>query len=339
MDQIKQMMELMDRPAFCAENGCITAANAAALSRQIPVGIPVRDLLTSGQEEYQAFREGCLYLTLRISGEDYGAAVTDLGDRHIFSLDADETDGELRLLSLAAQELRDPLGNVMALVDQLPQSTDPECVARINRCLHRLLRIVGNMSSHPAPRMEMMELNALLWEIWDKAVPACKQMGIDFTFTPHPVSVYSCVDGGLLTRAVHNLLSNALKYTASGGSIQLRLTVRKRLFQITVQDSGGVMEGPIHNPFTRFRREPGIGDSRCGLGLGMTLVRNAAAVHGGTVLLEQPQNAGVRVTLSLPIRQDTTGLRSSRYHISYSGEWDPMLVELSDVLPPEFYKR
>ena len=40
--------------------------------------------------------------------------------------------------------------------------------------------------------------------------------------------------------------------------------------------------------------------------------------------------------LSLPIDQDTL-VRSPRHRISYSGDRDPMLVELSDVLPPEFY--
>ena len=69
----------------------------------------------------------------------------------------------------------------------------------------------------------------------------------------------------------------------------------------------------------------------------LKLVQMAAAAHGGTVWYDRQKGEGFRVILSLPIDQDTL-VRSPRHRISYSGERDPMLVELSDVLPPEFFK-
>lgn len=337
MDQIKQMMELMDRPAFCVENGCIQAVNTAAGARQVKPGTQVRELLTSGQEDYAEFSGGHLCLSMRICGEDYCAVVTNVGQRHLFTLEPEETEAELRVLELAAMELREPLNSVMSLVDALPGDVDRDHLARINRSLHQLLRIVGNMSGHPVPRFELMDLNALLQEVWDSVRPICESRKIRFTFTPSPVPVYSCVDGELITRAVYNLLSNALKFTEPGGSTELRLTLNPTTYQILVSNSTE-LPCSLTDPFTRYRRMPAIEDGRSGLGLGLRLVRCAAIAHGGTALMYNPSEGGVRVVLRLPRRQNTSALRSARHHISYSGERSPLLIELADVLPPEFYK-
>ncbi|MBE6950451.1 MAG: HAMP domain-containing histidine kinase [Ruminococcaceae bacterium] len=338
MEQIKQMLELMGRPAFCAEEGVIRAANNAALSYQIAPGDPVEPLIAAGREDYAEFQDGCLYLTLELCGQSKGASVTNVSGRHIFTLDADQTDAEQQLLALAAMELREPLGNVMALFDQLrAESEDDPTHARINRELYRLLRLVGNMTPQNAPRLEMLELNALLHELWDKALPACEALGFRFTFTPHPAPVYTLVDAAMLTRAIHNLLSNSLKFAATGGTIELKLALRNRRCIITLWDSGDNGSQTLAS-FTRFRREPGIEDGRSGMGLGLSLVRETAAAHRGSAMIVQPPEGGTLVQLSIPQRQDTQNVRSPRKSLSYCGERDAMRVELSDVLPPEFYQ-
>ena len=72
----------------------------------------------------------------------------------------------------------------------------------------------------------------------------------------------------------------------------------------------------------------------------MALVRLAAAVHGGTVLIDHPQKNGTRVTLTLSIRHDRIAkTRSPVLHIDYTGERDHALVELADVLPAKLYEN
>lgn len=335
MEHIHQLLSLTDRPAFCAEDGGITAANDAARARQIHPGDRVGTLLSSGGEELAEFESGFLSLNLTLCGQQCPATVTALGNLRLFTLEPEESEEEFRLLDLASQELRGPLSDVMALTEDL--QGDPDRIAGIHRGLHRLLRLIGNMTPHPIPRMELMDVNELLRELWDKTLPACESRGIPFRFNPSPTPVYSCVDGELLNRAMYNLLSNAIKFS-DHGTISLQITQRRRFYQITLHDSGSPLPDPGQDPFSRFLREPGLSDPRRGIGLGMRLVRSAALAHGGTVLMDAPPEGGVRVTLSLPLRQDTTGLRSPRLHISYTGERDPMLVELSDVLPTEFYK-
>ena len=332
MEQIEQLLALMDRPAFLAEGGHITALNAAARSLALEEGAALEPLLSEGREAYAGFQGGVLTLALSLPGGSRTAAVTALAQGHLFTLEPESAEAELRMLALAAQALRDPLSDVMALADELPE--DSAHRAQLNRGLHRLLRIVGNMTPQPVLRPEMVELNALLREIWDKAEPACQRLGIRFTFTPSPAPVFTAVDEGLLTRAIHNLLSNSMKFSP-GRELRLELQRSGRFCRIRFLDTGARMPS---DPFTRYLREPGLEDPRNGLGLGLRLVRDAAIAHGGTALMAPGPEGGVLTELCLPIRQDGAALRSPRLRLSYTGERDPLLVELSDVLPPEFYK-
>ena len=95
----------------------------------------------------------------------------------------------------------------------------------------------------------------------------------------------------------------------------------------------------MSNVFTRYQRQPGIEDSRFGIGLGMVLIRNAAAAHGGTVLIDQSQGSGTRVTLTIKVQQNPSNtLRSPVLRVDYAGERDHCLLELSEILPAHLYK-
>ena len=335
MKDIAHMLELMDRPAFFVQNGIITAANKAARLRQFPLGGAVAELLMTGAEEYREFTRGYLSLRLSCCGEIYDASVSDLSEGHLFALESRDAGEELRTLALTAQVLRDPLGDVMALVEQLSADTEPEQLARIRKGLYQMLRIVGNMSVPPMFRPEMQDVDAVLRELCEKAEPACGSRGVELCYQGTSRPLYSNIDAQLLTRAIHNLLSNSLKFAADGGRILLELTVGKRFYKISVRDFG-TSAHPELDLFARWRREPGIEDGRTGLGMGLRLVQLAAAAHGGTVWFDRMKGEGFQVILTLPIDQNTL-VRSCRYRVSYSGDRDPMLLELSDVLPPEFY--
>lgn len=342
IDYIANLLELMDHPAFCVSGGIICAANEAARARLLLPDTAVLPLLAAGREEYAAFTGGSMQLSLQLGSETCFAAVSELDGYHIFRLKPSDSQPERQALALAAQELRGPLNDTMALFQELFSHTAalaesaPQQAAQVNRDLHRMLRIVGNMSFSAVPRMEMQDITAVLGELFESAAFYCESANIRLTFSNLPVSVYSLVDADLLGRAVHNLLSNAMRSAGSGGTITAQLTRRGATLYLSVADSGsGADTKSLGNLFDRFRREPGI-TSTGGLGMGLSIVDAVARAHGGVAIVDQSAGGGLRAVISLPIRQ-SGGLRSPAMHIDYAGERSRELIEFSDVLPYHLY--
>ena len=340
------MLDLMMRPGFCVKDSKILHANPAAQALLLAPGADVQPLLLTGLEEYRAFSGGCLYVKLQLSASGCGACVVRWEDYDVFLLDLEEDEGVLRALALAARELREPLTSLMISADHMRAcDTDPDAAARMRRSIHQMLRLIGNMSdaghSVTVSRQETVDIAALLAEIFEKAQALAEQTGLTLRYQGLSGEIPGLADGQQLERAVLNILSNAIKFTPRGGQIDAALTRQGRMLRLSITDSGsGIAEGILRNVFCRYLRQPGIEDSRHGLGLGMVLVRAAAANHGGTVLIDQPGGKGTRVTLTLAIRQSTEAtLRSPMMRIDYAGEWDHGLVEFSDSLPLAAYQK
>lgn len=346
------ILNLMVQPTFTVQNGVISLVNTAAEGYMLTPGMRIEELLYTGAEEYAAFSQGCLYLSLSIAGTPCGASVRRMGNFDIFTLEQESEQAELQAMALAAQELRGPLSSVMSVADRLFPLTDEEDhpetkdqVSRINRGLFQMLRIVSNMSDayrycqQSEPRLSVQNVTEVMGEIFEKTIPMLAHAGVSLTFTNLPRAVFSLVDMEKLERGIHNILSNAVKFSPKGSPIEAKLSQKGNRLYLTVQDRGtGIHNESRGNVHTRFQRQPGLEDSRFGIGLGMVLIRSAATAHGGTVLIDQPQGCGTRITMTMVIRQDTDNLlRSSTLNIDYAGERDHLLIELSDVLPQTLY--
>lgn len=347
------LLDLMVRPGFCVKENIIVKANQAALGLMLNPGMDVSALLHTGKTEYAEFQEGCLYLTVSIGGENWGASVTSLGEYHVFMLEQEADQAELQAMALAARELREPLSRVMTTADRLFPMTalqeDPstrEQVARLNRGLLQMLRVISNMSdagrycAGQGVIMETLDIRSLMQEIFDRSGELISHAGVQLHFQNLTAPLDCLIDRDRLERAVLNILSNAIKFTPKGGTIDCSLTRRGNMLYLQIADSGSgipdAIRGHVHN---RYQRQPGIEEGRFGIGLGMVLIRSAAAQHGGTVLIDQPQNSGTRITMTLAIRQNKNGsLRSNVLRVDYSGERDHGLVELSDCLPASLYE-
>lgn len=338
------LLDLMVQPGFYVENSIIVRLNAAAEGLLLSPGMDIRPLIDSGLEEYQAFQGGCLYLRLRLSQKYVGASVIRQDGRDAFLMDTEESDSALRALSLAARELREPLATIMVSTANL-RAENPEQLALLNRGLHQMLRLIGNMSDAgripPASRQETTDIGALFSEIFEKAAALAETAGVTIRYQGPEQSVLCLADREQLERAVLNLISNALKFAPSGGNLDASLTKRGKMLRFSIRDNGpGFAQNLLGSVYNRYLRQPCIEEGRNGLGLGMVLVRSAAASHGGAVLIDQPEGGGARVTMTIAIRQSTSGtLRSPILRVDYAGEQDHALVELSDCLPAELYKK
>ena len=112
------------------------------------------------------------------------------------------------------------------------------------------------------------------------------------------------------------------------------------MLYLTVENTGTNASGLSPASFYRQHlRQPGLSDSRFGIGLGMVLIHATATAHGGTVLLEQHE--GTRVAMTIAIRKQAPGpLRSPKLRIGdYAGGRDLGLLEFSETLPVSSYEE
>ncbi|HOD76201.1 MAG TPA: sensor histidine kinase, partial [Syntrophorhabdaceae bacterium] len=105
----------------------------------------------------------------------------------------------------------------------------------------------------------------------------------------------------LLAELLKNLIDNAIKYTPSGGSVDVRLSRDgSNRIALTVSDSGmGISPEDLPRIFDRFYR----GDrsrSEAGLGLGLSLARAIARAHGGDITVTSIPDRGATFTVTLP---------------------------------------
>jgi two-component system sensor histidine kinase CpxA len=234
--------------------------------------------------------------------------------------DFDSMAGELRnqiqsergLLSGVSHELRSPIAR-MRLALALARGADPnerdEMLDRIEQdtiqldsMLERILTIARLESGQYKPKLEDISLNEVLDEVVDDArfEAAATNTSIDYA-EDAIVSVHG--DPGLLRSAFENVIRNALFYSGENGKINVQLRVDDGHAVLRVRDNGpGVPEAVLPLLFKPFYR---VDDSRVtstgGMGLGLAIVRNAVASHGGNVSARNVSPHGLEVELRLPL--------------------------------------
>lgn len=354
MDTPKDYSPLLDRmphPAFCVRDGVIACVNQAAKNRMIQEGSEILPMLLTGADQYASLTEGILCLTLQAGDLPCCATVMPSGPDRIFLLEDTQADLQLQAMSLAALHLRSPMtglvqsaGKLSALLEEKGDSEALSQLSRMNRSLHQILRMVSNMSdaaryvSSTLSSLELMEAGSLFGEIFQKVSLLASSAGYRVRFSNLEAPVYALLDSEKLERAVYNLLSNAMKYAASGSEITAQLSRQGDNLLFSVKNDGDAIADSIRSDlFCRYSREPSLEDGRNGIGLGMALVRIAAAVHNGTVLATQ-DGQSVCITMRLSLQQPSSVRVSSPViRVDYAGELSHCLIELSDVLPPERY--
>lgn len=114
-----------------------------------------------------------------------------------------------------------------------------------------------------------------------------------------------CVEGDAsrIKQIVVNLLDNAIKYTASGGSVKLIVRVVGHKAVLEVVDTGiGIPASAIPNVFERFFRvDKARSRAVGGAGLGLAIVKSICTAHGGTISVESVEGRGSRFKMELPL--------------------------------------
>lgn len=345
------MLHMFTHPVFAVEKGKVTQVNAAARQLSVTEGAALDQWLESGHEEYPQFQGGALSLSLCICEVRYIATVLRSGTADFFHLQTDFDAEDLRCLALSAQCMREPLANIMAVSDLLfskqnATQADTEHIAQLNRSTYQMLRILSNMTDAASCKdrsynMEVLDLAAITDSFAESAKALAESTNRSIAYQGLAQPVYTVCDRDMLERAFYNLLSNAIKFSPEHSTVKIAVSKTENQVLVTVANPSEVFTSEdLGTVFFRYRRQPGLEEAKKGVGLGIPMVRAAAAAHKGTVLLNRDADANVAFTISIAIRSaNGSQLRSPVSTIDYAGGRSHGLLELSEVLPASAYEK
>ncbi|MBO1265565.1 ATP-binding protein [Proteiniclasticum sp. SCR006] len=217
-----------------------------------------------------------------------------------------------RLTADIAHELRTPLSTVNshleAFIDGVWEPT-PERLVLLQdeiRRLTSLIRDLGDLSYMESGEirlaMSKVNLTELITNIMDGFEPLFLSDGkILLDDLAKDVFVYG--DSDRLNQVLVNILSNALKYTDEGDSVEVVLREKKKTAEIIIKDNGiGIEKKDIPYVFERFyRSDLSRNRSTGGKGIGLTITRSLVEAHQGTIEVESESGKGTTMTIILPL--------------------------------------
>ncbi len=226
--------------------------------------------------------------------------------------------GKDQFLSVFSHELRSPLNAILGWnrILAVKRSADTEVAAitaRIEHSARAQLKMVNDLLD--LARIETgklriearpMQLAKVVVATLDQTRPAAATKGIALQADIQPGAGALRGDPDRLQQVVSNLLSNALKFTASGGKITVGLRTLGGFTELSVEDSGqGIASELLPHVFDRFRQgDSSITRHTGGLGLGLALVREIVTLHGGTVSAHSDGvGHGAKFVARFPARQ------------------------------------
>ena len=221
------------------------------------------------------------------------AAVNSALDRLARGLDI-----QRRFTADAAHELRTPLSVLTARLDALPSVSDIEAmrndVDRMNRLVEQMLKM-ARLESMPLDVTQPIDLNEVVVEAISLLGPLAIREGKELVRTEIENAVMVHGNRAALVTALVNLIENALAHTPTGSAIEVELSPEGK---IQVLDRGpGVPESEREAIFRRFHRGRIRGAS--GAGLGLAIVAEIAAAHGGSVSAASRPGGGAAFCLQV----------------------------------------
>jgi two-component system, OmpR family, sensor histidine kinase CreC len=173
---------------------------------------------------------------------------------------------------------------------------------RLQLLVDRLLELAALESRRSALPLAAVDLAEVLREIQSAASSAALARGVRLEVDA-PFASLVRGEKFLLAQSVRNLVHNALEFTPRGGTVSVALRVTGGHAVVTVDDTGpGVPDYALDKIFDRFYSLPRPDTGRKSSGLGLSIVREIARLHGGEVTLVNRVEGGARATLSLPVQ-------------------------------------
>lgn len=221
-----------------------------------------------------------------------------------------------QFLSIASHELRTPLTSVIAhaqvfqrraihegTLSERDQRSLQQIIAHAQR-LNRMLGAMLDISRIDQGRLQIervpVDLVALVQEVVDAVQGTATQNQV--VVTGETEGLWVAGDALRLEQVFQNLLGNAIKYSPEGGRITVALTTDAATVQVTVHDEGiGIPAQDLPYIFQRFYRAGNVSaETITGVGIGLFIVQEIVALHGGTIAVSSEEGIGSSFTVALP---------------------------------------
>jgi signal transduction histidine kinase/CheY-like chemotaxis protein len=219
-----------------------------------------------------------------------------------------------QFLAMLGHELRNPLGAIltttelMSLRDAQSFSKERSVIERQTRNLCRLVDDLLEVSRVTTGKITLQRAPIALAELLERAVaalrPAAQEGALELTLAVADPGLVVEGDSVRLEQVVNNLVTNALKYTPSGGRVRVSLAHESDDAVVRVADDGvGISPEVLPRVFDLFVQADGtLHRSQGGMGIGLTLVRSLVELHGGHVSASsEGEGRGSEFVVRLPV--------------------------------------
>ncbi|MGH9969669.1 MAG: ATP-binding protein [Pyrinomonadaceae bacterium] len=255
-------------------------------------------------------------------------------------------------LATVSHELRTPLNAIigwshMLRNGRLDQTTVTRALETIDRnaksqaqLIEDILDVSRVITGKLRLNMGPVDVASVINAAIDSVQLAADSKNLQLEVTLDPSARHTLGDSSRLQQVVWNLLANAIKFTPSGGRVEVKVERADCYVQIRVSDTGqGISSEFLPFIFDRFRQADSTTTrTHGGLGLGLAIVRHLVELHGGTVQAESDgMGSGATFTIRLPLatvqKQTTsgTGVTSSVWPIASPQELVKTLPRLDNV--------
>ena len=221
------------------------------------------------------------------------------------------------LLNSLSHELKTPISTIIGAVDtlktgstKLSENNQRELISEIDLAGNRLHRQVNNLLSMSRLESDFFELQLDWYDINEIVYTVIENNRPDsgahiIKFDENEDLPLFRLDGPLMVQIMHNILHNALQYTADGSEVAINVGQRDESLEIVITDNGkGFPPDKLDLVFDKFYRLPRTATG--GTGLGLSIAKGFVKAHKGNIRLENLASGGAKFTISIPA--ETTSL-------------------------------
>ncbi len=215
------------------------------------------------------------------------------------------------LVDNVSHELRSPLSYVRAYVGLMSvgelgniSREQGEALKLIDRKTDNMLRLINDILEVEKIRPETLQLNVenihqIVQQVYQSAKIAYMTRNVELILRCAEKNIELSVDALRIEQVLQNLISNAVKFSPSGGKVLIECIAGPDAIEISVSDEGeGIPADKLKRIFERFYRVPGI--KQDGIGIGLSIVKQIVEAHGGQIAVESAVSAGTTFSVFLP---------------------------------------